>query len=67
MGGIYVGGMYVPNSITLVSTYAYSKTLMKWYYPANRAFSRNTLRSIPGTGIMHLSAPELLAFWSEEE
>jgi len=66
MGGIYVGGMYVSNS-NKVSTYTYSKTLMKWYYPADRSFNRNNLGSVPETGIMHLSAPELLAFWSEEE
>ncbi len=66
MGGIYAGGMYVFNS-NRVSTYTYSKTLMKWYYPANTAFLRNNLGSVPDTGIMHLSAPELLAFWSEEE
>ncbi len=66
MGGIYAGGMYVPES-KKVSTYAYSKTLMKWYYPADRAFSRNNLGSVPDTDIMHLSAPELLAFWGEDD
>ena len=66
MRGIYAGGMYVPES-KKVSTYVYSKTLMRWYYPADRTFSRNTLGGIPDTSTMHLSAPELLAFWSEDD
>jgi hypothetical protein len=62
MGGIYIG-KFSKETETKVPTFLIRENLQ--YYYANRCFKfRESTR--PATGIMFLSAPELLAFWSED-
>ena len=63
MGGIWVGGYYNNNS-SRVPLLVYSTRLMRFCCYDFALYTKHDLKPITG---MHLSAPELLAFWSEDD
>ena len=65
MGGIWIGKVS-PDSMGFVSTYAYQSSTRKNYYLDDYFELRTALHDVRRES-MFGSAPELLAFWSEDD